>query len=230
MGMVTGIVASPRREGRFELLVDGATFATVSLDLVERFGLRVGLALDDAGEAALRDAAGTLATYDRALGMLAANARSARDLRRRLVLKGEPEAHVAAAIERLVAAGYLDDADYARQFARSRLLGAGTSKRRLKQELFRKGVAGAVVDEAVAEVVDEEGVDEEATAERAARKRLRALGSMDPETRRRRLYAFLARRGFESDAIRRVMARVLTPDEMAALDGDADAGASDDDA
>src|SRR5215207_4029647 len=225
MGTITGIVGSPRREGRFDVLVDGAAFATVSLDIVERFALRVGLALDEAREGELREAAGALATYDRALGLLAANARSARDLRRRLLQKGEVEAHVDAAIERLTAAGYVNDADYARQFARSRLLGAGTSKRRLKQELYRKGVGGAVVDEAVAEVVDEENVDEEATAERAARKRLRALGDVDPETRRRRLYDFLARRGFDGDAIRRVMARVLSPAEAEL----ADDGASGDD-
>jgi regulatory protein len=229
MGIVTGIGATPRREGRFDVAVDGAELATVSLDVVERLGLRVGAALDEAREAELRDAAAALATYDRALGLLAASARSSRELRRRLLQKGATEAHVDAALERLAAAGYVDDADYARQFARSRLLGAGTSKRRLKQELFKKGVAGAVADEAVAEVVEEEGVDEEAIAERAARKRLRALGDVDPETRRRRLYAFLARRGFDGDAIRRVMARVLAPAELDGMEDalDADEGAAD---
>jgi alanyl-tRNA synthetase len=107
----------------------------------------------------------------------------------------------------------VDDGAYARQVARSRVLGRGDSRRRLQQELSRKGVARDVADEAVAEVFDEEAVDEEALVEAAARKKLRALGALDAATRRRRLWAFLARRGHDGDAIRRVLGRVLAPGE-----------------
>ena len=41
--------------------------------------------------------------------------------------------------------------------------------------------------------------------ERAARKKLRALAPLDPAVRRRRLYAFLARRGYDGEDIRRAM-------------------------
>ena len=37
-GVVTAIVASGRREGRFDLAMDGKTAAVVSLELIERFG------------------------------------------------------------------------------------------------------------------------------------------------------------------------------------------------
>ena len=52
-------------------------------------------------------------------------------------------------------------------------------------------------------------LDEEGAALQAARKRLKALASLDAATRRQRLYAFLARRGYESDVVRRVLAEVL---------------------
>jgi regulatory protein len=38
---------------------------------------------------------------------------------------------------------------------------------------------------------------------------VRSLAKLDPEARRRRLYAFLARRGYEGEAIRRAMRAVL---------------------
>jgi regulatory protein len=44
--------------------------------------------------------------------------------------------------------------------------------------------------------------------ERAARRKLRSLAKLDPATRRRRLYAFLARRGYDGEDIRRTMAAV----------------------
>ena len=219
MAIVTGIVPSPRREGRFDLVVDGKARGVVSLELVERFALRVGGAVDPSPEGALAEAMAGLATYDRALNMLASQARSARDLRRRLLAKKEPPAHVDAAIERLRAAGLLDDAAFARQFARSRVLGAGQSRRRVQQELYKRGVDREAIDGAVEEVFVDEGVEETALVEQAARKKLRTLERLDPVVRRRRLYAFLARRGYDGEAIRGVMSRLLGAAEAAALDG-----------
>ena len=224
MNVITGIVESPRKDGRFELQVAGKSFATVSLDILERLRLAVGGELSPELAARIGEEAAALGAYDRALNMLAFQARSARDLRRRLVQKGEAPAHVDAAIERLVANGLLDDASFARQFARSRVAGQGASKRRLQQDLFKRGVERAVADEAIAEVLTDEGVDEGEVVERVARKKARSLSKLDAPTRRRRLYSFLARRGYEADAIRRAMAAVLDRGETSALDDELAAG------
>lgn len=207
MSVITGIIASARKSGRFDLLVDGRHEATLSIESVERLALAVGRAYDDVRDSVRREAS-LLATYDRALNLLAPRARSARELRRALVRKGEPPHQVDAAIARLEAAGFLDDGAFARQFARSKAVGAGMSRRRIQQELGRRGVARAVGDDAVAIVFEEEQLDERAVVENAARKKLRSLKKLDAETRKRRLYAFLARRGYERDDIRRVMQAV----------------------
>jgi regulatory protein len=150
-------------------------------------------------------------TYDRALDLLEARARSVVELRRALIKKGEPVADVDSAIERLRRAGLLDDASYARQLARSKALGAGQSRRRIAQELARRGVARSVGDEAIAAVFDEEVVDEDGNIERVARKKMKTLAKLDSQVQRRRLYAFLARRGYDVDAINEVLGR-LTAD------------------
>lgn len=147
-------------------------------------------------------------TYARSLDMLARAPRSVRDLRRRLLLKGEVEADVDAAIERLTAAGLLDDAAYARAFVRSKVSSQGFSRRRLQQELTKRGVARDVADSAIVEVLHDEEVDEVANVERAALKKLRTLGGLDAETRHRRLYAYLARRGYSVDEVRVVLERL----------------------
>ena len=74
-------------------------------------------------------------TYERALDMLEARSRGIAELRRLLLRKGEPEADVDAAIERLRGNGLLDDDNFARQLTRSRALGTGQSRRRIAQEL-----------------------------------------------------------------------------------------------
>jgi regulatory protein len=214
MSHITAIVPARRRPGRFDVLIDGKPDVTLSIEAVERLHLSVGAAMDEQLSALLRDEAALLATYDRALNLLALRARSAAELRRLLLRKGEPASHVERAVDRLVQAGFLDDASFARQFTRSRVLGAGLSRRRVQGELARRGVARELADAAIDEVFAEESVDEEDTLERVARKKLKSLARFDEATRRRRLFAFLARRGYDVDDIGRVV-RVL-----AAQDGD----------
>jgi regulatory protein len=139
--------------------------------------------------------------YQHALTLLQFRARSVAELRGKLRLKGAP-AEVEAVIARLSDQKLLDDADFARQFARARVLGAGASRRRIVLELRRKGVAPAVADEAVDSLEETEGIDTSASIHRVAAKKWKSLAALDDFTRKRRLYAFLARRGFDPDEIR----------------------------
>ncbi len=158
-------------------------------------------------------------TYDRAVAMLAAQPRSVADLRRRLKRSEEDPLLVEDAITRLTERGLLDDAVYARLYMRSSVVGKGISVRRTRQVLAKRGVASQHADAAIAALRDEAPVDEEANALRAARKKLRTLGVTDTDASRRRLYGYLARRGYDSDHIRRAMTELLA---AAAEQGDSD--------
>ena len=204
MPVITALTPDPRRAGRVDVSVDGTFAATVLAEVVDHLRLHVGGAFGPV-QGAVEAEAALLATWDRATGLLAARARSRAELRRLLLRRGEAAALVDRVIERLERAGYLDDADFARQFARTRALGRGMSRRRVQQELARRGVAREVADAAIADVFSDEGADEYVAVERLARKKLPGLARLDAPTRRRRLYAFLARRGFGADDIQRVL-------------------------
>ena len=144
-------------------------------------------------------------TYDRALDLLALRARSVSELRQKLIRKGEPADAVDEAIERLKAQKFLDDEQFARQFARSKVVGAGASRRRIAMELGRKGIERSLADAAIDDLAESEGLDVSAAIHKVAEKKWRSLAKLDPETATRRLYAFLARRGFNPDEIRSAM-------------------------
>jgi len=206
-GVITAISASIRAAGRFDIAVDGAPVARLGIHGIERLRLRVGLPVDARLASDIAEEATVSRTYDRAMMMLAARGRASGELKRLLVKKGEDPRVVSAVIERLFAAGFLDDDAFARQFARSKST-SGTSRRRIEQELGRKGVAREVAITAVSETFAEEQVDETVAIDRAAEKKLRTLSKVDDLTRRRRLYSYLARRGFDPDAINGVMSRL----------------------
>jgi len=207
--IITAITPSPRKPGRFTIQVDGLERVTLSLDVIERLRLGAGAVLDDRIALAVEREAAILETYDRALNMLAVRGRSTAELRRLLLRKGEAADCVEAAIQHLLTAGLLDDASFARQFARSKALGAGLSRRRLQQELARRGVARDVSNVAIEEALAEEGIDDATSIERVARKKLPTLARLDAATQRRRLSAFLARRGYDFDDINRVVGALL---------------------
>ena len=131
-----------------------------------------------------------------------------RALHRKLIQKEYTAADAEDAIRRLVSAGLLDDEKYAEQYARSKILGSGASKRRLTQELYRKGIRGDVATSAIANVIADEEIDTAAVIDRVARKKLAQLGDLEPLVLRRRLFAFLARRGYDLDDIKSVISRL----------------------
>jgi regulatory protein len=204
MSRVTDLAPNDKRAGQVDLIVDGKRFATLSAESVRALRLEVGTTVDDQLAAAIEREAQALHAMQRALNMIAFRARSVRELRRGLLQKGEPADAVERAVERLIASGLLDDAEYARQLARSKLVSRGFSRRRLQEELFRRGVEREIAHGAIEEVMADESVDESAMVEELARKKLRTLAGLDAATRRRRLYSFLARRGYSPDDVRAV--------------------------
>ena len=149
MAMISGIVPAVRPAGRFAVVVDGREHAVLSLEAIERLGLAVGRTVDGLEDAIALETA-RLQSYDRALNMLAFRARSSRELARSLVKKGEERSHVDWAIARLQEQGLLDDAAFARAFTRSKVVGGKQSRRRVEQDLARKGVPRTVAGEAPA--------------------------------------------------------------------------------
>jgi regulatory protein len=203
--VISAILPAARPAGRFAVMVDGREMAILSLEAIERLQLAVGRSVAGLGDAIQLEAA-RLRTYDRALNLLAFRARSSTELARSLTRKGEEPATIEWALARLREQGLLDDAAFARAFTRARVMGGKQSRRRVEQELTRRGVPRPVGSEAIDAVLEEEGVDQRAIVVDAARKKLRSLAGLDPAVRRRRLYAYLARRGYELDDIREVMA------------------------
>lgn len=208
-GTVTALHERRAGSSRYIVSIDGKPAATISSEAIGSLGLRVGLFVDESLAESLREAAGRVEVFDKAITWLAARARSERDLRTRLKLKGATEANVSAAIERLLSLGLLNDEAFARGLAHSRVVGGGVSKRRIGQELQRRGVSRRVADEAIDATLEEVDLDECGAAQAVAEQRLRSLRALDDATRRRRLYAFLARRGYPHDVIAKVLRSVL---------------------
>ena len=209
--VITGLSGVSNRPDRLRVAINGVVLGDLTLDFVADQGIREGRLVSRRDAEEVLAAVGRTVVLDKALDLLAVRARSSRDLRIRLRRAGAPDAEITWAIDRLLAQGFVDDAAYARQVARSKALSGGVSRRKVINVLRQRGVAADVASEAIDATLAEVDLDEHGAALAAAQKRLRALGSLDPSTRRQRLYAFLARRGYENDVVKRVLKEVLEP-------------------
>jgi regulatory protein len=109
------------------------------------------------------------------------------------------------AVGRLTERGYLDDLAFARWWAENRAQFQPRGPHLIRQELRRKGVTSATIDETLAEQA--ETVDTDAQALALARTKLRSFhkNGLEPDVITRRLSGLLARRGYGYDIVRTVL-------------------------
>lgn len=205
--IVDGLVPDPRRPGSTRVLVGGRPAWTVPADVVAGLGLSEGTSLTGEAIARLDAAAEEEGAVRSALRSLERRAHGSRELARKLERKGHSSLAVAAAIARLDRLGLLDDFAFARTYIEARA-SRGRGPERLRHDLALLGIDRDVIARAVGEL--ERGVDDPLAAPLAlALKRVVQLRGLAPEARRRRLTAYLARRGYRGSEVRGVLERVL---------------------
>jgi len=140
------------------------------------------------------------------LELLERTLRTRHDLERRLKEKGFAAGEIAATLDRLTEVGLVDDVEYARAWLAGRWGRRPSGWRRLQQELRAKGVSQEDAERA-RELLSERGgaPDEVQSAAKLAAQARKRYARLDPQVQRQRLYSLLARRGYDSDVIRRAL-------------------------
>ncbi len=195
MPTLTALAPDPRQPGYRLVEVDRGRFASLPVAALEPLRLEVGAALAPAVLDRLRELADIEAAERAALRALARRAHARLDLQRRLVKKQHPPAAVDAALERLASRGLLDDRRFAEQYAALRAT-RGKGPARLLGDLMAQGVERRTAEQAVRRALEEEGIDPGVEARAVATKRARQLAGLPVPVRKRRLLAFLLRRGY----------------------------------
>lgn len=206
--VIGALATDPRRPGSVRVLVQGRPLLTVPREVAAAEGLAAGTPLEEPLYARLCRAADEEAAYRTLLRLLERRPFAARDLARRLVLKGHPPEATAAAVERAERAGLLDDVRFTLHYVETRAA-RGRGPHRLRRDLAALGVERAVVDRALSLAFPNDAEGLCALVEPLARKRLAQLRGIPRSAARRRLLSFLARRGFQGPPVQQLVLRLL---------------------
>lgn len=146
-------------------------------------------------------------TMNRAVKLLAAKPRSVGELRERLLEKlWTNEEIVDAVIEKLKDYKYLDDGQFARDFAVSKLRQKPQGKRRLQQTMSQKMLDKETVEAAITEAFEKN--PESDLIDLAIEKQLRLKGIPETRDATKKFYDHLLRQGFSFDLIREKLAAI----------------------
>jgi regulatory protein len=194
--IVTALEPDPRGTGGVRVQVDGGPFATVAAQDIADLGLRAGRLLEPEAVAALERRAELFAARAVALRMLAFRALPGREIERRLTRKGHDKIVAAAVVEGLRDTGLVDDAEFARHFVRTRAIGRRYGPSRIEGDLRRLGVDEKTAAAAVRDTLAADEIDPAQLLREAATRKFRTLAGLGRDVQRRRLRAYLMRRGF----------------------------------
>jgi regulatory protein len=203
---ITGLVPDPRRPGTVRVEVDDAPFAAIARETAASEGLRVGMEIDLALRDRLETAADAEAAYRTALRALERRPYASADLGRRLARKGHPADAISVALSRATAAGLLNDAEFALNYVQTRAA-RGRGPSRLTRDLLAMGLQRNLIDRAVS--LEWRDGTEHTMPLALATRRSKQLGDLPRPVKRRRLLAYLARRGFSGREVVEIVGRLV---------------------
>ncbi len=201
---ISKLSPSTKVKGRWLVCLEDGSMLRVGENQVADFSLYAGMELDAPALEALRDAAGAAALREKALNSLSVRPLSRHELVKKLSAPGKAaggeafdaqaaQARAEAVADWLEELGYLNDGEYAKTLARH-YAAKGCGERKIRDELYRRGVPRTYWDSALEEA---EGPEEAIDA--FLRKK---LAGREPDRKElKRAADALARRGYRWDEI-----------------------------
>jgi len=192
-GTITSLKAQKRNPERVNVYLGGRY--AFSLAAIEAARLRRGQVLSDEDIEGLKERDSFEKAHDHALRFLSYRPRSEAEMRRYLQSKAVSPTIEEEVIEHLTRAKLLDDLAFARYWVENRESFKPRGLRMLRYELYQKGLSEDTIAQALADLNEEE------SAYQVALQRGRKLAHLDQVSFRKKLGAYLLRRGFPHEVV-----------------------------
>ena len=216
MSDITAITPQVKDKERCNIYVDGKFYCGLKLETALRYRLKAGEPIDLAKLDEIQLENEKSQALDKAMTHLSASMKTEKQMRDYLAKKGYVPAVCDHVLEKLRGYGFVDDAEYGRQYARFAARGKGA--RLIALELKQKGVGEEAVEAALSELPP---------AANAAEAVLQKYMRHKPPTRENfaKAYRHLISRGFGYDEAKEAVAALRDgAEEGGAEEGEGESG------
>lgn len=153
MNKITDIKPQVKNPTRCNVYLDNAFYCGLELETVMRYRLKAGDDIEKERLDEIQSDSETARAFDKALSFISLSKKTKKQVRDYLTKKGYTDRTIDRALEKMQSYAFIDDEDYARDYARS--VSANKGKRLIALELKRKGVSDADTSAALDELGDE---------------------------------------------------------------------------
>ncbi len=199
---ITDIQPQINNPSLLKIYLDEKPYVDIPAVLVENSGLRIGLEIESEVIEKLIAAEEMMRAKNYALDLLREEIYSKTQMSKHLTKEGFSDKTIKTIVTELIHSGHIRDRQFAEKWVQRRLKSNPRGRTLLKKELIEKGVdrktAGQVVN-----AIDIN--DEAALALQIARKQAKKYKHLSNKVAQRRLHGYLARRGYDSDLILKII-------------------------
>lgn len=206
MGIITALEPQKRKKGRVNVFVDGEFIVGLSLEVALKNKLKVGRKISSKELERLIQENELDQILAKVYRFLSYRPRSEKEVDDYLTKKKVGPLLTSLVIETLKRQKYLNDEEFARWWVEQRLKFRPRGKQILRAELFRKGISQEMIEKTLGSQLSDSELKELALKV-AQKKQLRYTG-LDRQEFRRKMGAFLARRGFDWETIKEVLEEI----------------------
>lgn len=205
--VITAVERHPKQRGQYQISF-GEYMLLIHEDTMIKFRMLKGSVFTKQELEEIVLANEKQRAYVQALKFLERKQRTKKELEERLRQKEFGQAVTEQALERLEREGLINDELYAKQWAEQRISSQRKGRAWVKQELRQKGIDSLLITEALAEVSEEQEFESCLVIGRKKWRQTRG----DCMDRKRKTGAFLMRRGYSGELVRRVINRLVRED------------------
>ena len=198
------------KKGKSDVTIyfDNDSLLFLAVEVFLKSGLKKGDDISDDRFSLLIEQNKLFHIKQRAFRLLGRRQHSSSELRRKLWNKDYEQKLIDEVIEDLQKKSYLDDKEFIRAFVAEKSKTKSWSIKRIKGELFKRGIASKLIDEILVQRPKEEDYE---SAIKLAKKKYEVLlkRNLEPKELRNKLSTYLFSKGFDYDLIREVSDRLI---------------------
>lgn len=214
MPLITSIEPQKKKDNRFNVYLDGIFGIGIDAETLLKNNLKIGQNLSEKQISELISKEETSKLMDKTLHFLSFRPRSEKETlnylskkiskSQNIAFKDAQNSHILKSIiKKLKKYNYLDDGEFAHFWVRSRIKSKPKGIIALKRELMIKGINKEIIDAVLSKYPNQTEI-----AQRAVVKKIKLWKNLSEQELKKKVYSYLAMRGFDFETIKKVFANL----------------------
>lgn len=197
---ISSISVQKKNKERYSIFVDGEFLIGVSESTLIEMGLAKGVEMTPLLFRKIQRAEGRFAVKSYMLKLLARRSHARQELYTKALKKEYPKEVINSVLDELEQKGYIDEAEFARQFASDKFKFNRWGPSKIRSHLYQKNIDRKFIKQSIEQAFEEVNLRKTFLHLVLKRKR-RFLREEDQYKRKKKIVDHLARKGYRSDTI-----------------------------